>query len=121
MRRAFRLVLERLDDDGLDLVVADLARRAASRLIAQAVESVLGEALAPCAYGLTRHADLGGDRHVVEPLGGRQHDRGALRLTPRHLAAAGEALQIGALAVAELDRAGLPCPMSPPESLARPR
>src|SRR3954470_16063862 len=38
-----------------------IARRAASGLVAEAVEAVLGEPLAPRAHGLARHADLGGD------------------------------------------------------------
>jgi hypothetical protein len=107
VRRALRLLLERLDDDGLDLVVADLARRAASRLVAQAIEAVLGEPLAPRAHGLARDADLGGDLAVFEPLGGGQDDLRSLRVAPRHLAAAGEALKIGSLVLTEHDRAGL--------------
>src|SRR6476620_12227540 len=80
VRRARRLLLERLDHDGFDLVVADLARRTASGLVAEAGEAVLGEPLAPRAHGLARDADLGGDRAIVEPVGGEQHDVRALRI-----------------------------------------
>src|SRR3954469_12262516 len=65
VRRARRLLLERLDDDSFDLVVADLARRAASGFVAETVEAVLCEPLSPRAHGLARDADLGGDCAVV--------------------------------------------------------
>jgi len=110
VRRALRLLLERLDHDGFDLVVADLARRTASGLVAEAVEAVLGKPLAPRAHGLARDADLGGDRAIVEPVGGEQHDLRALRSATRDRAPSNQTVKIGAFRAAERDDTRLRCP-----------
>jgi hypothetical protein len=71
---------------------------------------MLGEPLAPRAHGLARDADLGGDRAVVEPIGGEQNDLRALPIATRDLAPPNETIQIGALIDAERDDACLRCP-----------
>src|SRR4051812_4992746 len=107
---ARRLLLERLDNDSFDLVVADLARRAASGFVAETVEAVLCEPLSPRAHGLARDADLGGDCAVVEPIGGEQNDLRALRIPTPDLAPPNETVKIGALIDAERDDTRLRCP-----------
>ena len=98
------------DDDSFDLVVADLARRAASGFVAETVEAVLCEPLSPRAHGLARDADLGGDCAVVEPIGGEQNDLRALRIATPDLAPPNETVKIGALIDAERDDTRLRCP-----------
>src|SRR4051812_49838803 len=112
VRRARRLLLKRLDHDSFDLVVADLARRAASGFVAETVEAVLCEPLSPRAHGLARDADLGGDCAVVEPIGGEQKDLPALRIAPPHPSPPHETGQISAL----ITPSGVaPALLSPPQ------
>ena len=85
-------------------------RRTASGLVAEAVEAVLCEPLAPRAHGLARDADLGGDRAIVEPVGGEQHDVRALRIATCDLAPSNQTVKIGAFLAAERDDTRLRCP-----------
>src|SRR5690606_9496329 len=99
-----RLLFERLDHDGFDAVVADLARCAASRLVAETVQPVLGEALTPRADRLARDPHGVRDLAVVLPVGGPQDDLGALRFGPGDLAAPDTSLKNIPLIGRESDR-----------------
>ena len=100
VRGARRLGFERPDDDLLDPVVADPARGSASRLLREAAQTMRGEPLAPRPHGLPRYAHGGRDRTVAEPIGGAQHDVGAI-VRRRHPTS-----EVFALIGAEFDRAG---------------
>ena len=65
-----------------------------------------GEPLAPRPHGLPRYAHGGRDRTVAEPIGGAQHDVGALRVRPRDRAPPHPTSEVLALIGAEFDRAG---------------
>ncbi len=79
MRRISGLCFERLDHDRFDPVIADLARRAATWLVAQAIKAMPGETLAPDPHRLPRDADRIRDLAIIHPVAGTQHDLGALR------------------------------------------
>jgi hypothetical protein len=57
MRRIARRGLQGLDDHLLGLGVGDLSRQPRSRLIGQALQAVLGKAIAPPAYRTDRHTE----------------------------------------------------------------
>src|SRR6476619_5057154 len=57
-----------------------------------------------------RDADLGGDRAIVEPVGGEQHDVRALRIPTCDLAPSNQTVKIGAFLTAERDDTRLRCP-----------
>ena len=72
-----RLLFQRLDDHRFHLLVADRARRAGARLVAQPVQPALGEASPPLAgrdrIATERRADL----RVRPPVRRREHDPAA--------------------------------------------
>src|SRR3954452_3134087 len=103
MRRIRRFFFERFDDDRLDLIVSNLARRSATRLVRKAVEALLGEAVAPRPRRLPRHADASGDLAVVRALSRQKHNLRTLRLRPRNLATTRQTLKRLALFLAKLD------------------
>jgi hypothetical protein len=64
MRPTFRLLLERLDHDALDIRVRDRARNSNARLVIQTRESALDETLPRKANCLYRRAQAPGDLRV---------------------------------------------------------
>ena len=84
VRRVRGLCFERLCDNLLDPVIADLAWCTASRLVVEAVKAMLREPLAPRSDGLARDARRICDLAVVQPIGCAQNDLGALRIMPSH-------------------------------------
>ena len=81
------LCFERLCDNLLDPVIADLAWRTASRLVVDAIKAMLCEPIAPRPDGLARDAHYTCDLAVVQPIGRAQNDLGPLRIGARDLAA----------------------------------
>jgi hypothetical protein len=88
-----RFLLQRLDDDGFDLIVTDLAGCAASGLVVEAIEPMLDEALAPGAHGLARGAHGIRNLTVVHPLGRAENDLSPRGVALRDLAAPDAALE----------------------------
>ncbi len=80
VRRVRGLRLQRPNDDLLDAIVGDLAWRATSGLVIEAIQAMFGEALAPNANGLARDAHSIGDCTVVQPFRCTQHDFRSLRI-----------------------------------------
>src|SRR5262245_12215246 len=105
MRGVGRLRLQRAGHDLLDAIVADLAWRAASGLVVETVEPVLGEALTPGLDSLSRHADRLRDPAVVEPISCPQYDLGSQRIGTRDLATTDATLQHATLLLAQTDPA----------------
>jgi len=79
VRRVRRLLFERFDDHPLDLVIADRARPARTRLVVQPVEAALGEAAAPTAHGRAVAPKPGRDLLARLPVRSRQHNPAAQR------------------------------------------
>ncbi len=77
MRGALGRGLQGADQQLGHPLVGDGARGAAARLVAQALEPVHREALAPLADRVLGDAELVGDGGVAQPRGRPQHDAGA--------------------------------------------
>jgi hypothetical protein len=86
-RRVLGFVLEGLDHDRFNLVIADLARRARARLIEEAIESFLDEPAPPQPHRRRRTRDLGRDLDVRLIRRARQHDPGPAGQTLRAVTA----------------------------------
>ena len=89
-------------DHSLDPVVADLARRARARLVAQPLQSMLREAVAPLAHRVGMHTEPRADAPRAARLGAGQHDPSPscqpLRRPPPHR----QGFQCGPLRLAQL-------------------
>src|SRR5690606_22780853 len=81
-----------------------LARRAASRLVVETVQPVLGEALAPRADRLARDRDSVRDLAVALAVGGPQDGLSAVSVGPGDLAAPDTALKNVPLIGRKFDR-----------------
>ena len=100
--------LQGADEQLGDPFVGDGARSAAAGLVAQTLEPVLGEALAPLADRMRAGADLAGHGLVGEALGAAQHDLGSQRQVLRGLAPADQSLQLDPLVCRQRQRRRLP-------------
>ena len=101
------LCFERLCDNLLDPVIADLAWRTASRLVVDAIKAMLCEPIAPRPDGLARDAHYTCDLAVVQPIGRAQNDLGPLRIGARDLAASDTSVEHSPLIGAQFDPARL--------------
>jgi hypothetical protein len=104
VRGVLRRGLERAHEQVGDPLVADGPRGAAARLVAQALEPALGEALAPLADGVLGDAQLRRDRGVAQPLGRPQHDPCPEGQRLGRLAPPRPPLQLGPLRLAQVQR-----------------
>jgi hypothetical protein len=82
MRRALRHRLERLANDFGDVVIANLARRARTRLVEKAIAAMLGESAAPFAQPCRGRADAQADVSVFRAFSREQHDTRPLAPVP---------------------------------------
>ncbi len=105
MGRVRRLGLKRFGHNLLDPVIADPARRAASGLVAQAIEAVLREPLAPSPHGLARNAHRRRDLTVVQPVRRAQDDLSPLCIRARYLAPSDTPIEHSPLIGVEFDLA----------------
>src|SRR5262245_47397159 len=80
VRRVHGLRLQRPDNDLLDAIIPDLAWRATSGLVIEAIQAMFGEAIAPQAYGLARDPHSIGDCTIAQPFRCAQHDFCPLRI-----------------------------------------
>jgi hypothetical protein len=102
VRLAGRRRLERLHNDGLDLLVGDGARRADARFVIQPLEPALDELAAPLRYRrlcrpqATRHGGVRGIQTC-------QHDPCAKRYRTIHPGALRQSHERGALVVGDHD------------------
>jgi len=87
VRAVARLLMQGFGDQSFHLRIADLARGAWPRLIKQAIEPALEEALAPLAYRLWRHPRAARNLATGQTLGRRKHDARTRRQRPRCAAA----------------------------------
>ena len=102
VRLAARRRLERLHDDGLDLLVGDRAWRADARFVIQPLEPVLDELAAPFRHGRLRRPQPA--RHGrVRRVDTRQHDPCAKRHGAIHAGALRQPYQRHALVVGDYD------------------
>lgn len=86
MRRVRRHRFKSLRHHIGDLVVPDLARRAATRLVIEAIEALRGKSLAPCQNRHPGDADLVRDGAIVQTIGRQKDNLGAQRIRSRDLA-----------------------------------
>ena len=107
VRRVRGLCFERLCDNLLDPVIADLAWRAASRLVVEAIKAMLRKPLAPRPHGLARDAHRICNLAVVQPIGRAQDNLGTLRIGARDLASSDTSVEKSLFAGAEFDPARL--------------
>ncbi len=77
MRCVGRHRLQRLRHDFGDLLVIDLARRAAARLVIKAIEALFGKPRPPWSDSQPGDAECGRDRAIVHAIGGQQRDLGS--------------------------------------------
>ena len=98
--RAFRPCLQRVAEGGGDLVVADLTRRAGTRLVVKPVQAVAREALAPNAYRVGANLELGRDFFVGQPARRDKNDARSNRQRLRRAVFAGQSRQRFPLGVA---------------------
>src|SRR3954468_1856237 len=103
MRTVLGRGLQRLDDYLIDLLVRDRARSPRPRLIEQAIQTLLGEAVAPLGHHRTTDPKPLGDLCVLDPVGGRQHDPRALRQRLRRRPAPRPRLKLHALLARQRD------------------
>ena len=92
------------NDRHFDARIIDRARCSRSRRVKQAVEPFAYEAPAPLRDGLLSHVQPLGNRVVLDALGAGQHDAGTQRSSLGTLAPPRQRLQLGALALAQLQR-----------------
>src|ERR1700759_862401 len=76
--RIVRLALQRAGDHRFDALIAHRAWRPGARLVAQSLHPLVKKAAAPLANRHGMHTKLMADRLVLQPLGTRQDDPGAL-------------------------------------------
>ena len=99
MRRLPRRRLQRQTDDLRDRVIADLARRAWTRLVQEALQTTLREAPPPLADGVGRRADPLADVLILKACRRQQNDPRPLGQTLRRLSPRRQARQFAPLAV----------------------
>jgi hypothetical protein len=100
VRLAGRRRLERLYDDGLDLLIGDRAWRADARLVIQALEPTLDKLAAPLRHSRLRRAQPA--RHGrIRGIDTRQHDACAKRHRAIHASALRQSHEGRALVVGE--------------------
>ncbi|MFZ3325857.1 MAG: hypothetical protein WA231_08185 [Methylocella sp.] len=85
MRCVGRHRLQRLRHDFGNLLVTDLARRAAARLVIKAIEAFFGKPLSSYSDSQPGDAECGRDRAIVDAITGQQHDLGSHRIDPSNL------------------------------------
>jgi hypothetical protein len=103
MRRVGRHRLQRLRHDLGDLLVSDLARRAAARLVIEAIQTPRSKPLAPCQNRHPGDADFIGDGTIVQTICRQKNNFGPHRIRPRDLATPYPRFQLEALLLAEDD------------------
>src|SRR4029453_17209480 len=96
-------LLQRRSHDFGDLLVADLARSARTRLIDKAVQTLRGEPLTPSLHRHPRDPKLPRDHEVWQAGGGKQHDLRTHAVRPRDLPPSRPRFKLGALGVSQLD------------------
>ena len=94
-----RLGFQRRHDDGLDVIIADAARRSAARSIGQPSHAHVDEAPPPATYRRLAKTDCLGYRLVVLTTGTQQHGLRSLGEGLRRRWATDETLQVGLLIV----------------------
>jgi hypothetical protein len=97
-----------------NLVVPNFARRAATRLVIEAVEALRGKPSAPYQDRHPRDADFVCDSAVVQTIGRQKDNRGARRIGPRDLATPRSRLQLASFCLAENESPPQQGPSSPP-------
>jgi hypothetical protein len=104
MRRAPRRRLERLANDFGDVVIANLARRARTRLVEKTVNPALGEPPPPFAHRVGGCVDAQADVSVFRAFSREQDDTRPLRQPLRCLPARRQALQLPPLNRRQINR-----------------
>src|SRR5262249_54485423 len=104
MSAPLRCRLKRLDDYVLDLLVRDGPRGTRSRLIVQAIETLVDEALSPLPDGRIRRTHRARDGGVELARGTLQHDAGAKREATVRAPAANPAFEHLAFRVGDHER-----------------
>ena len=100
MGLAGRRRLERLHDDGLDLLIGDRAWRADARFVIQPVEPTLDKSAAPLPHGRLRRPQAARHRRV-RGVDTRQHDPRAKRHRAIHAGALRQSDERRALVVGD--------------------
>ena len=84
--------------------VADLARRARSGLVIEAIKTLLSEAATPLAHGVGIFAKTRDDLLVLKAVGSQKHDLGTPCQTLRRLTTPHQALQLSPLLARQVNR-----------------
>jgi len=103
MGRVGRHRLQRLGHDLGDLLVSDLARRAAARLVIETLQTPHSKPLAPRQNRHPGDADLIGDGTIVQTICRQKDNSSPHRIRPRNLATPYSRFQLEALLLAEDD------------------
>ena len=74
MRCIVRPGLQRQRKNTLDVLIAELARGAGTRLVEQTVDAAIQETLSPLPDGVRRRGQLPGHGGIAESIGGQQDD-----------------------------------------------
>ncbi len=120
VRRVPRRRLQCPANDFGDLVVADLPRRARSRLVHQPVSAMLRKSLAPLADSIGRCVHPQRDAFVLQPLRGKQNDPSPWSQSLRRSPARRKPQEFAPLALRQSDRnRGLAHRQSSRESIRR--
>jgi len=98
MRCIGRHRLQRLRHDLGNLLVSDLARRAAARLVIKTIETPFGKPLSPQSSRQPGDNEFIRDRAIVHAVSGQQHDLGSHRIGPSNLSATHAHFQLASLA-----------------------
>src|SRR6185437_13100990 len=103
MGRVPRRRLQRQTDDLRDLVIADLARRAWTGLVQEALQTTLREAPPPLAHRVGRCAEARADVLVLHPFRRQQNHPRPLGQTLRRFSPRSQAPQFAPFAVRQID------------------